>query len=93
MSGLTLELRPQPDAHRWIDTELIASGTLQPGWGAVVRIDIDWVSPFRPQPYRSGILFESNDPWYPSVRLPVYMTTEPAPHSVFLPLAAQGSEP
>jgi subtilisin family serine protease len=93
MSDLTLDMRPQPGAQRWIDIGLTSSGTLLPGWGAVVRIDIDWVPPFRAQPYRSGVLFESNDPWYPSVRLPVYMTTEPAPHSLFLPLAVQGSGP
>jgi hypothetical protein len=92
-SNLTLEMRPQPVAQSWIDTELIDSGTLLPGWGAMVRIDIDWTSPFGNQPYRSGVLFESNDPWYPSVRLPVYMTTEPAPHSVFLPVVVQGSGP
>jgi hypothetical protein len=92
-SALTLEMRPQPVAQIWIDTELTSSGTLLPGWGAVVRIDIDWVAPFGSQPYRSGVLFESNDPWYPLVRLPVQLATEPAPHSLFLPVVLEGSGP
>jgi subtilisin family serine protease len=90
---LTLELRSQPSPQNWISTALSDTATLPPGWGAVARVDVDWMPPFGEQPYRSAVLFESNDPWYPSVRLPVHMTSTSAPHRVLLPIAAKGSGP
>jgi subtilisin family serine protease len=86
---LTLELRLQSQPTRWLSTELSPTATLPPGWGAVVGINFSWVQALYPQPYRTTVRFESNDPWYPVVQLPVQVRNEPAPNTVFLPMLVQ----
>jgi hypothetical protein len=92
-SDLTLELRSQPNTQRWISTALSTTATLPPGWGAVARVDVEWIPQHSEQVYRGAVVFESTDPWFPVVRIPVQLVNEPAPHNIFLPSVVWRSGP
>jgi hypothetical protein len=92
-NDLTLELRSQPNTQQWISTALSTTATLPPGWGAVARVDVEWIPQHSEQVYRGAVLFESTDPWFPVVRLPVQLVNEPAPHNIFLPSVLWRSGP
>ncbi len=84
-SGLTLEFRPQPNPQRWIEVAE-SDGTIVPGATHAIPIRLKWITPDVFQPYSSAVLVKSNDPYQPVVRLPVQLTTTPAPYTTFFPL-------
>ncbi len=99
-SGLTLDLRPQPDSTQWLDVaewgvidgnidEHIIFGTLEPGGHVDVPFMLNWASPQYEQPYRSFIVIESNDLQQPVIQVPLQIWTRRAPHEVYLPLVAR----
>lgn len=99
-SGLTLDLRPQPDSTQWfhlIEREVVDGnlfengvyGTLDPGGQVEVPLMLNWVSHQYEQPYRSFIVLESNDIQQPVIQVPVQIWTRRAPHEVFLPLVVR----
>lgn len=84
-SGLTLEFRPQPNPQLWIEvTE--SDGVIAPGATHTIPIRLKWIRPDAFQPYSSAVLVKSNDPYQPVLRLPVQLTTAPAPYTTFFPL-------
>lgn len=90
--GLTLELRPQPNAQFWLDAPK-AEGSIPPGKEAEVAIRVNWVGPNPMQPYRSALLVYSNDPRQSLVRLPVELTTTRAPHEIWLLFVGNTTRP
>ncbi len=84
-SGLTLEFRPQPNPQLWIEVAE-SDGTIVPGATHDIPIRLKWITPDAFQPYSSAVLVKSNDPYQPVVRLPVQLTTTPAPYTTFFPL-------
>ncbi len=84
-SGLTLEFRPQPNPQLWIEVAE-RDGAIAPGATHDIPIRLKWITPTVFQPYSSAVLVKSNDPYQPVVRLPVHLTTTPAPYTTFFPL-------
>lgn len=84
-SGLTIELRPQPNAQFWIELP-VQTGSISPGAQAEIPILLQWTVPTQPLPYRSAVVLRSNDPYQAQVRLPVQITTQAAPYQYVLPI-------
>lgn len=87
-SGLTLELRPQPDSQKWLSLPIASStsGSLAPGAEETIPVQIAWVSNAYLQPYKSSVVVESNDVYNPTVYQTVLLTTGAPPQKTWLPL-------
>ncbi len=83
-SGLTLELRPQPDAQLWLETFETAA-TLAPGQQKDVIVHVGWLSAIIGQPYRGYVRIRTNDPYQPVVSVRVDMFSTPAPYQRWFP--------
>jgi hypothetical protein len=90
-SKMTIEFRPQADPQQWIHLSGLASTTtLQPGEQASMTVELRAVSTRHYQPYRSAVVVTSNDPYRPTVRLPVTLTIYPSPNVLWMPLLKVG---
>jgi hypothetical protein len=86
-SNLTLELRPQPDTQSWLRLSgSTRSSALPPGSTDALAIEVGRVFAQEPRSYRGHIVLTSNDPFRPSIRLPIIVTSEPAQHVTWMPM-------
>lgn len=87
-NDLTVELRPQPATGFWLSVNGPTSGELAPGAEHVITVTVNWVHPVSGPPYSGAVLFKTNDPTQTDVRIPVRLTTSPAPYEMWMPLSA-----
>jgi hypothetical protein len=55
-----------------------------------MTVELRAVSTRHYQPYRSAVVVTSNDPYRPTVRLPVTLTIYPSPNVLWMPLLKVG---
>ncbi|MFV9506774.1 MAG: S8 family serine peptidase [Oscillochloridaceae bacterium umkhey_bin13] len=88
-TGLTIELRPQPEASNWLTVDA-APRSLAPGASTVITATARWFAPlYQPWPVSGVLLIHSNDLTQPAARLTVRLETTRAPHQIQLPLVAR----
>jgi hypothetical protein len=86
-SFLTIEFIPQPDSLRWIRLSGTTENTLFPDQKSGVAIILNSTAHNIPSRlFRGAVLFESNDPRQPVVRVPIQVRNGPAPHGIYVPL-------
>jgi hypothetical protein len=84
---MSIEFRPQANPEHWIDLpDTTGAVVLQPGEQTSLSVELRATSIGHYQPYRSAVVFTSNDLRRPTVRLPVALTTYPSPNVVWMPL-------
>lgn len=84
---LRLELYPQIDSQLWLSVNSPSQGTLMPAGQAIINMQLQGVPAINSrQVSRGSLLFSTNDPQQPQVRVPVELTTQPAPYRLFTPL-------
>ena len=86
--SMAIEFRPQPHPGTWL-TFSTQDGVLAPGEQQILSITARWLFAARPEPFRALLEITSNDPFHQTVRVPIDIRPQPAPHSLWVPLAGR----
>jgi hypothetical protein len=87
VSGLAIELRPQPVAPLWL-TGGSVSGSVAAGSTQLIPFQAGWIPPGS-WPYRGRIRIFSSDPTQPVTELTITSNPIPAPDTYWLPVVAR----
>ena len=84
--GMAIEFRPQPRPDTWLALST-QNGMLAPGEQQIINITARWMFPARAEPFRALLEITSNDPFHQTMRVPIDVRPQPAPHTLWVPLA------
>ncbi len=87
VSGLAIELRPQPVATRWL-TGGSVSGSVAAGSTQLIPFRAGWIPPGS-WPYRGRIRVFSSDPTHPVTEFTITSNPIPAPNTYWVPVVAR----
>jgi hypothetical protein len=84
-SGLAIELRPQLPASMWLASAM-ATLSVAPGSTGALPLQLRWTRPGR-WPLRGTLRLFSDDPWRPTVDVPVMLRTQLAVAEQWFPVS------
>jgi hypothetical protein len=85
VANASIELRPQDAPTLWASAS--ADGILAPGASAAAPVTVHWARSAAGQLLRATLVIVSNDPYSPTLRLPVVVLMAAPPFEVWMPLA------